>query len=87
MEVYPRECGATRSSIVNCQQEMGLSPRVRGNRSGLSWRTQGIFRGALSGTRARFLRQFPELPLLGGRCRQDNAYGQRDSHNQYCVGK
>ncbi len=33
MRVYPRVCGGTPSSPGRCQSSMGLSPRVRGNRS------------------------------------------------------
>ena len=32
-EVYPRVCGGTRTSVLIANIAMGLSPRVRGNRS------------------------------------------------------
>ena len=30
-QVYPRECGGTRKTLLDCRPTGGLSPRVRGN--------------------------------------------------------
>ena len=34
LKVYPRACGGTRARIVKAFDGWGLSPRMRGNRSG-----------------------------------------------------
>ena len=41
-KVYPRECGGTQAGVARTELLRGLSPRVRGNRTGLPLTVTGI---------------------------------------------